>query len=258
MASVCCSAVLKPAGEEEPQVISLPNPSHQATTDPQHSSKTAPSSSAHTPSPHTPQETALPQDEAQQERIADGANAGPSGQEGLSDDDDDEVSDKQMYGSRTIREVCEKLIEVFMVEKPEVMDWKRLLTLSSEWANIRPKFYTHIKKRAKEVEEDGNHKYALQLYSLQRRLSKVRWDAWRIELVDCLFDESRTEFVITVRLYSSQAVQDAPRGSLNEGCCFGKRCFAGETATARYLQLCGKQSLSYRPCRLYPFYGRNR
>jgi hypothetical protein len=184
MASFCCSAVLKPAGEEEPQVISLPKSTHQATTDPEHSNETPSSSSAHTPSPQTPQETAPPQDEAQQERIADGANAGPSGQEALSDDAD-EVSDKQMYGSRTIREVCEKLIEVFMVDKPEVMDWKRLLTLSSEWANIRPKFYTHIKKRAKEVEEDGNHEYALQLYSLQRRLSKVRSDAWRSESVDC-------------------------------------------------------------------------
>lgn len=98
--------------------------------------------------------------------------AGPDEQPSEGPLDGDEVA--EMYGSRTLRDVCDKLIAVFTVEKPEVADWKRLLALSSEWANIRPKFYTHIKRRAKEAEEEGNPEYALQLYSLQRRLNKVR------------------------------------------------------------------------------------
>lgn len=49
--------------------------------------------------------------------------------------------------SRMIR-VCDKLIGVFMVDKPSPADWRRLLAFSREWDTIRPHFFTRCHHRA--------------------------------------------------------------------------------------------------------------
>lgn len=66
--------------------------------------------------------------------------------------------------------VCDKLIEVFLVDKPTPTDWRRLLIFSKEWVNIRPHFYKRCEDRADEEDDPGmKHK----LFRLGRKLKEV-------------------------------------------------------------------------------------
>lgn len=72
-------------------------------------------------------------------------------------------------GHKMIR-VCDKLIEVFMVDKPVPTDWRRLLAFSKEWDNIRPHFYKWCQERADSEDDPGmKHK----LLRLARKLKEV-------------------------------------------------------------------------------------
>ena len=76
---------------------------------------------------------------------------------------------KQEDGQKMIR-VCDKLIEVFLVDKPTASDWRRLLTCSREWNNLRAHFYQRCQERAdKEENPDMKHK----LLRLGRKLKEV-------------------------------------------------------------------------------------
>lgn len=66
--------------------------------------------------------------------------------------------------------VCEKLIEVFMVDKPTTTDWRRLLAFSREWTNIRPHFFQRCQERA-DAEHDPGMKH--KLLRLGRKLKEV-------------------------------------------------------------------------------------
>lgn len=52
------------------------------------------------------------------------------------------VDESKMIG------VCDKLIGVFMVDKPTPTDWRRLLAFSREWDNIRPHFFARCNDKA--------------------------------------------------------------------------------------------------------------
>ncbi|CAH9128294.1 unnamed protein product [Cuscuta epithymum] len=72
--------------------------------------------------------------------------------------------------------VCDKLIEVFMVDKPTPTDWKRLIAFSREWTNIRPHFYERCLERAdKESDFEMKHK----LLRLSRKLKEIDNDIQR-------------------------------------------------------------------------------
>ncbi|CAN6478294.1 unnamed protein product [Victoria cruziana] len=72
--------------------------------------------------------------------------------------------------------VCDKLIQVFMVDKPATADWRRLLAFSKQWDDIRPHFYSRCQSRAEaETEPDMKHK----LYRLGRKLKEVDDDMQR-------------------------------------------------------------------------------
>ncbi|XP_043719588.1 uncharacterized protein At4g37920 [Telopea speciosissima] len=76
---------------------------------------------------------------------------------------------------RMIR-VCDKLIEVFVVDKPNPTDWRRLLAFSKEWSNIRPHFYRRCQERADNESDPGmQHK----LLRLQRKLKEIDDDVQR-------------------------------------------------------------------------------
>ena len=66
--------------------------------------------------------------------------------------------------------VCDKLIEVFMVDKPTPTDWRRLLAFSKEWDDIRPHFYRRCQDRA-DSEADPGKKHCL--LRLSRKLKEV-------------------------------------------------------------------------------------
>lgn len=66
--------------------------------------------------------------------------------------------------------VCDKLIEVFLVDKPTPTDWRRLLAFSKEWDSIRPHFYRRCQERA-DGEDDPGMKH--KLLRLGRKLKEV-------------------------------------------------------------------------------------
>ncbi|KAI7727645.1 hypothetical protein M8C21_003436 [Ambrosia artemisiifolia] len=72
--------------------------------------------------------------------------------------------------------ICDKLIEVFMVDKPTPADWRRLLAFSKEWNAIRPHFFERCQQRADEEDDPGmKHR----LLRLGRKLKEVDEDVQR-------------------------------------------------------------------------------
>ncbi|CAA7395837.1 unnamed protein product [Spirodela intermedia] len=82
----------------------------------------------------------------------------------------DQLDDEKMV------KVCDKLIEVFMVDKPRATDWRRLLAFSREWDNIRPRFFSRCQEKA-DAEEDPGMKH--RLLRLGRKLKEVDDDVQR-------------------------------------------------------------------------------
>ncbi|KAK9096801.1 hypothetical protein Sjap_022298 [Stephania japonica] len=72
--------------------------------------------------------------------------------------------------------VCDKLIDVFMVDKPTPTDWRRLLAFSREWNNIRPHFFRRCQERA---DAEGNPDMKPKLLRLGRKLKEVDEDVQR-------------------------------------------------------------------------------
>nr|GME04804.1 uncharacterized protein At4g37920, chloroplastic [Ipomoea batatas] len=72
--------------------------------------------------------------------------------------------------------VCDKLIGVFMVDKPSPADWRRLIGFSRNWSNIRPHFYKRCQERANTENDPGmKHK----LLKLGRKLKEIDDDVQR-------------------------------------------------------------------------------
>lgn len=76
---------------------------------------------------------------------------------------------KQEDGQKMIH-VCDKLIEVFLVDKPTSTDWRRLLAFSREWNNLRAHFYQRCQERA---DEEENPEMKHKLLRLRRKLKEV-------------------------------------------------------------------------------------
>ncbi|KAK3025679.1 hypothetical protein RJ639_042019, partial [Escallonia herrerae] len=78
-------------------------------------------------------------------------------------------------GHKMVR-VSDKLIEVFLVDKPTPTDWRRLLAFSKEWSSIRPHFFKRCQERA-DSEDDPGKKH--NLLRLGRKLKEVDEDVQR-------------------------------------------------------------------------------
>ncbi|KAH7849878.1 hypothetical protein Vadar_024326 [Vaccinium darrowii] len=80
--------------------------------------------------------------------------------------------------------ICDKLIDVFMVDKPNPTEWRKLLVVSRNWIDIRSHFYKRCQDRA-ESEDDPEMKHKLS--RLRRKLKEVDEDIQRhnelIELI---------------------------------------------------------------------------
>ncbi|KAB2030594.1 hypothetical protein ES319_D05G243200v1 [Gossypium barbadense] len=122
--------------------------------------------------------TAVPND-CDEEKISDSDSAGSSqiNDEVTRDgeNDGDKGSVEGMDSVKMIR-VCDKLIEVFLVDKPTPTDWRRLLAFSKEWNNIRPHFFQRCQERA-DVEGDPGMKH--KLLRLGRKLKEIDEDIQR-------------------------------------------------------------------------------
>lgn len=83
----------------------------------------------------------------------------------------EKVDAETLFDQRMVR-ICDKLIDVFMVDKPRTIDWRRLLGFSREWDNIRPHFYKHCQEKADKADSFGmKHK----LLRLGRKLREVHF-----------------------------------------------------------------------------------
>ncbi|XP_057957286.1 uncharacterized protein At4g37920 isoform X2 [Malania oleifera] len=120
-----------------------------------------------------------------QTAISDSSNSGIIDGARIDYDDKEYGKDdsKHLDDQKMIR-VCDKLIEVFMVDKPTPTDWRRLLAFSKEWNNIRPHFYKRCQERADSEDDPGmKHK----LHRLGRKLKDIDEDVQRHnELLDVI------------------------------------------------------------------------
>ena len=73
-------------------------------------------------------------------------------------------------GDRKMIKISDKLIGVFMVDKPTPTDWRKLLAFSREWENIRPHFFKRCRERA-DAEPNPEMKHSL--LRLGRKLKEV-------------------------------------------------------------------------------------
>lgn len=82
----------------------------------------------------------------------------------------DENGSADGLDSHKMIRVCDKLIEVFLVDKPTPIDWRRLIAFSKEWSSIRPHFFQRCQDRA-DVEADPGMKH--KFLRLGRKLKEV-------------------------------------------------------------------------------------
>ncbi|XP_066330084.1 uncharacterized protein At4g37920-like [Miscanthus floridulus] len=72
--------------------------------------------------------------------------------------------------------ICDKLIGVFLVDKPTPTDWKKLLAFSTEWDNIRPHFFKRCQEKA---DTELNPEMKHNLLRLGRKLKEIDEDVQR-------------------------------------------------------------------------------
>ncbi|KAI5589130.1 hypothetical protein BDE02_05G141000 [Populus trichocarpa] len=96
--------------------------------------------------------------------------SGSSEPAAINDDENDGVDDGKMA------RVCDKLIDVFMVDKPTPNDWRKLLAFSKEWNNLRPHFYKRSQERA-DSEDDPGKKHNLLKFA--RKFKEIDEDMQR-------------------------------------------------------------------------------
>lgn len=70
----------------------------------------------------------------------------------------------------TITQFVDKIIDVFLHEKPKSKDWRKYLIFRDEWKQYREKFYNRCKVRA-DAESDSQMKQ--KLIELSRKVRKV-------------------------------------------------------------------------------------
>ncbi|KAM7252892.1 hypothetical protein ACFE04_025510 [Oxalis oulophora] len=64
-------------------------------------------------------------------------------------------SEDGLLDDQNMCRVCDKLIDVFMVDKPTPNEWRKLLAFSREWDTLRPHFYNRCQHRADTVHDPG-------------------------------------------------------------------------------------------------------
>ncbi|KAL8130138.1 hypothetical protein V2J09_019293 [Rumex salicifolius] len=79
-------------------------------------------------------------------------------------------ADIQVHDGYTITQFCDKMIDLFLNEKPRSKDWKKYLIFREEWKKYRERFYNRCWMRA-EVETDPALKQKLS--NLSRKVKKI-------------------------------------------------------------------------------------
>lgn len=93
-------------------------------------------------------------------------------EEDIADEDELDEIDEEIH----MIVVCEKLMDVFLVDKPNPADWRKMLAFSTSWVNIRDHFFVILKERA-DAEDDPGMKQ--KLLRLERKLKEIDEDVQR-------------------------------------------------------------------------------
>ncbi|KAG9440086.1 hypothetical protein H6P81_020251 [Aristolochia fimbriata] len=82
----------------------------------------------------------------------------------------EEQSEVQVAEGYTMTQFCDKMIDVFLTEKPKTKDWRKLLIFREEWNKYRDSFYSRCQVRA-DAEKDFvmKQKFA----RLRRKVKKI-------------------------------------------------------------------------------------
>lgn len=78
--------------------------------------------------------------------------------------------DVEVAEGYTITQFCDRIIDVFLNEKPRVKEWRKLLVFREEWNKYRDSFYSRCRSRA-DSEDDLNLKQ--KYIDLSRKVKKV-------------------------------------------------------------------------------------
>ena len=70
----------------------------------------------------------------------------------------------------TLTQFIDKIIEVFLKEKPQSKEWRKYLVFREEWQKYRETFYSRCRSRA---DAEGDPTMKQKLISLGRKLKKV-------------------------------------------------------------------------------------
>ncbi|XP_039005130.1 uncharacterized protein At4g37920-like [Hibiscus syriacus] len=88
----------------------------------------------------------------------------------ITDAEVEERVDVEVAEGCTMTQFCDRIIDLFLNEKPRVKDWKKYLTLREEWSKYRESFYNRCRVRADE-EIDPTMKQ--KLISLESKVKKI-------------------------------------------------------------------------------------
>lgn len=83
----------------------------------------------------------------------------------------EEQIEKEVAKGYTLTQFCDKMIDVFLNEKPRVKEWRKYLLFREEWNKYRESFYNRCQTRA---DEETNPTMREKLVTLASKVKKVR------------------------------------------------------------------------------------
>lgn len=78
--------------------------------------------------------------------------------------------EEEVADGLTMTQFCDKIIDLFLHEKPKSKDWKKYLVFREEWKKYRDKFYSRCLARA---DSESDSKMKQKLTTLAGRVKKV-------------------------------------------------------------------------------------
>ncbi|CAN4079869.1 unnamed protein product [Withania somnifera] len=157
-------------------------------------------------------------------------------------------ADVEVAEGYTITQFCDKMIDLFLNEKPKSKDWRKYLVFREEWRRYRDKFYYRCQTRA-DTEADSQMKD--QLISLARKVRKIDDEMERhTELLKEIQDNPRDlNAIVTKRrkdfngeFFQHLALLSETYDSLEDRDAFarlGTRCLSAVSAYDNTLEIVG-------------------
>lgn len=83
---------------------------------------------------------------------------------------EEDQSEKEVAEGYTLTQFCDKIIDVFLNEKPRVKQWRKYLVFREDWKKYRESFYNRCRTR---VDEESEPSMKEKLISLASKVKKV-------------------------------------------------------------------------------------